>query len=128
MTDAMSQRGDRPAESTRSGPTFRPVADIYETQDALVVVLEMPGVDAEGLNVTLDKRVLTVYGRSKAAAPADYALTAAEYRPGDYERAFTLAESIDTDRIEASLNDGILRLTLPKSGPAPAKTINVKAG
>jgi HSP20 family molecular chaperone IbpA len=124
----MGQHSERPAESTRTGPTFRPPADIYETKDALIVVLELPGVDAEGLNVTLDKRVLTVNGRSRVTAPTGFTLTAAEYRVGDYERSFTLAESIDTDKIAAALNDGILRLTLPKAGPAPAKTINVQAG
>ena len=131
MSDRMagSRGGDeRSAESTRTLPILRPVADIYETQDALVAVLEVPGVDAEGLNVILDKRVLTVSGRTRAAVPAGYALTAAEYRVGDFERSFTLAETIDADRIEAALKDGVLRLTLPKAMPAPAKNIKVRAG
>jgi HSP20 family molecular chaperone IbpA len=106
---------------------YTPPADIYETKDALVVSVEMPGVDAEHLNVTLDKRVLTVTGRAKAQTAQGFALLHGEYRPGDYERSFTLSEVIDGERIEASMKDGILRLTLPKSGPTPAKTIRVKS-
>ena len=131
MSDRMAGAGgggERSAESTRTMPLLRPVADIYETKDTLVAVLELPGVDAEGLNVMLDKRVLTVSGRTRASVPSGYALTAAEYRVGDFERSFTLAETIDVDRIEAALKDGVLRLTLPKAGAAPAKTIKVRAG
>ncbi len=106
----------------------RPVADIYESKELLVVVLELPGVDADGLNVTLDKRMLTVSGRSTAGAPKGCALTLSEYRVADFERSFTLAETIDTDHIEANLKDGVLKVTLPKAGPAPARTIHVNAG
>lgn len=119
---------ERGVESTRTLPVVRPVADIYETKDALVAMLELPGVDAEGLTVTLDKRVLTVSGQARASVPPGCALTVAEYRVGDFERSFTLAETIDTDHIEAALKDGVLCLTLPKAGATPAKTIKVKAG
>lgn len=116
------------AEATRTRPVQRPVADIYETKEALVVVLEIPGVDADGLSVTLDKRLLTVAGRSSIGAPKNYTLSLSEYRVADFERSFTLAETIDTDHIEANLRDGVLKVTLPKAGPAPARTIHVKAG
>jgi HSP20 family molecular chaperone IbpA len=131
MTDSMGASSNPnafSAEATRTRPVQRPIADIYETKEALVVVLELPGVDADGLNVTLDKRLLTVSGRSSAGAPKGYALTLSEYRFADFERSFTLAETIDTDHIEASLKDGVLKVTLPKAGPAPARTIHVNAG
>jgi HSP20 family protein len=121
---ASQQRG---AESTRGGPVFQPIADIYENKDALFLSLELPGVDAESLGITLEKRLLTVTGRSRAVVPQGFALTHAEYRDGDYERSFTLSEAIDADKIEAELTDGVLRLKLPKAQPAPAKTIHVKA-
>lgn len=129
MTDISGRKegGAWSAETTRTGPVHRPVADIYETKESLCVVLELPGVDADGLDVTLDKRVLTVRGRARSAAPEGFAPTLSEYRVAHFERSFTLAESIDTDHIEAALNDGILQLTLPKAGPTPAKTIRVKA-
>jgi len=121
----VAQRG---AETTRNAPVFLPAADIYEDATALYLALEMPGVDPDALGITLDKRVLTVAGRSRPVTPPGYSQTYAEYRDGDYERAFTLSEAIDADGIEAVLTDGVLRLKLPKAQPAPAKTINVKAG
>lgn len=132
MVDPMSRQmvagGDGP-ESTRTKPVFSPPADIYETQDALCLVLEMPGVEPDAINVTLDKRVLTIRGRSGTSMTHEgYSLMHAEFRDGDYERAFTLSENIDGDGIEALVKDGILRLTLPKAKPAPAKTISVKTG
>jgi HSP20 family molecular chaperone IbpA len=128
MTDMSAQppTGERGAESTRTGPVFVPVADIYETKDALVLSLELPGVDPSTLNITLEKRVLTISGHSRVTAPEGYSLTHREYREGDYERSFTLSEAIDGENIEAELIEGVLRLKLPKSQPAPAKTISVK--
>ena len=128
MSRQMATGGDGP-ESTRTKPVFSPPTDIYETKDALCLVLEIPGVEPDGLNVTLDKRVLTIQGRSGTSiAHEGYSLTHAEFRDGDYERSFTLSENIDGERIEASVKDGVLRLTLPKVKPAPAKTISVKPG
>ena len=127
MGGASRPPGERAAESTRNVPVYQPAADIYESKDALVLSLELPGVDADAVAITLDKRVLTVSGRGGAKAPEGFALVHAEYRDGDYERSFTLSEAIDGDRIEAAMRDGVLRLTLPKAQPAPAKTISVKA-
>jgi HSP20 family protein len=118
---------ERRAEGTRNVPVFVPAADIYETKDALVLSLEMPGVNPDAVNITLEKRVLTITGRSRSISPEGYSLTHHEYRDGDYERAFTVSEAIDADNIQAELKDGVLRVTLPKSQPAPAKTIQVKA-
>jgi HSP20 family protein len=128
MIDLASERrgGERGAESMRNVPVFVPLADHHETERAHVLILEMPGIDPDSLSVTLEKRVLTVTGRGRPEAPEGYSLAHREFREGDYERAFTIAETIDSDRIEAELRDGLLRLTLPKSEPAPAKTIHVK--
>jgi HSP20 family protein len=97
-----------------------------KTEDTLFLSLEMPGVNPGAVNIMLDQRVLTISGRSRSSAPEGYSLTHHEYRDGDYERAFTLSEAIDSDKIEAELKEGVLRLKLPKSLPAPAKAINVK--
>jgi HSP20 family molecular chaperone IbpA len=119
--------GERTGEATRNAPVFVPLADIFETSDALHLSLELPGVDSEDLNITLDKRVLTITGRCRQAHPPGYSASHTEYRIGDYERTFTLSETIDADRIQAEFKDGLLGLKLPKAQPAPAKTINVKA-
>jgi HSP20 family protein len=115
-----------PAESGATMPTFAPPTDIYETKDALIMLLEMPGADPESLNVSLEKRTLTVSARSTPFTPQGYTLIHAEYRDGNYERAFTLSEQIDGDNVDAVFKDGVLRLTLPKA-QSPAKKIPVKS-
>src|SRR6516225_6609000 len=93
-------------------PRFLPPAEIYETRDDVVVLAEMPGVALDGVDITLERRVLTICGRSAANDHAGYQRVYNEYANGDYERAFTLSENIDRDRIEATLKDGVLHLVL----------------
>src|SRR5271157_4738918 len=108
-------------------PVFVPAADIYETRDAIVVLAEMPGVAPDGVDITLERRVLTVRGRSAASEHAGYQRVYNEFANGDYERVFTLSENIDRDRIEATLKDGVLHLVLPKAETAKARKIELKA-
>jgi HSP20 family protein len=115
------------ADSVGDAPTFVPPTDIFETNDAVVMFLDMPGADLESLNVTLDKRALTVSARSTPVRPQGYTLVVSEYEDGNYERSFTLSEQVDDEGVEAVFKDGVLRLTLPKSKSAPAKKIVVKS-
>jgi HSP20 family protein len=81
----------------------------------------------ESVDITLEKDVLTVTGHVGASKPEGCALTYAEYDVGDYERAFTLSDGVDRDGISASAKDGVLRIVLPKAGPAKTKRIAVSA-
>jgi len=108
-------------------PVFLPPADIYETKDSIVVLTEMPGVPPDGVDITLERRVLTIRGRSAAGDHAGYQRVYNEYADGDYERVFTLSENIDRDRIEATLKEGVLHLVLPKAEAARARKIELKA-
>ena len=114
-------------EQTRPRPVFRPVADIFETRRGVTLVLEMPGVRAEGVEVTLEKRVLTIRGRSSVARPDSYRRIYAEYGEGDYERSFSLSEDIAAENIEATCKHGVLTLDLPKAQEAKPRQINVRA-
>lgn len=114
-------------ERTRDRKVFIPSADIYETDDALVLVADMPGVDENSVEITLEKNVLTINGYVNFVQPDNFSLTYAEYEVGDYERSFTLSNTIDFNKIEASLKNGVLHVTLPKAGPAKTKKISVKA-
>jgi HSP20 family protein len=107
-------------------PVFVPPADIYETDDNIVVLAEMPGVAPDGVDITLERRVLTIRGRSAVNDYAGYQRVYNEYADGDYERVFTLSENIDRDRIEATLKDGVLNLVLPKADTAKARKIELK--
>jgi len=108
-------------------PVFMPSTDIYETKDSIVVLAEMAGVSPEGVDISLERRVLTIRGRSTANEHAGYQRVYNEYSDGDYERVFTLSENIDRDRIEATLKDGVLQLVLPKAVAAKARKIELKS-
>jgi HSP20 family molecular chaperone IbpA len=114
-------------ERTRTGRVYIPAVDIYETSDSVMLVADMPGVDESSLDVSLEKNVLTIYGRVEPQVPAGHSLAYSEYRIGDFQRSFTISNAIDWERIEGVVKNGVLRLTLPKAGPATTKKINIKS-
>jgi HSP20 family protein len=114
-------------ERTRSKKLYTPPVDIIEGGDSLFLVADMPGVDENSVDITLDKNVLTIYGTVEPEMPENHRLVSAEYGIGDYQRSFTLSDEIDREKIQATLNNGVLRLTLPKAGPAKTRKIPVKA-
>ncbi len=113
-------------ETRPNRPVFVPPSDIYETNDSLIVLAEMPGVPPDGVDITLERRVLTIRGRSATNEHSGYQRVYSEYADGDYERVFTLSENIDRDRIEATLKDEVLHLVLPKAEAAKARRIELK--
>jgi len=115
------------AERTRARKAYVPRADIFETNEAIVVVADMPGVDQNSLDITVEKNVLSLDGFVEPDHPDNYNLVYAEYEEGDYHRRFTLSNEVDQDNIQATVKNGVLRLVLPKIGPAQAKKISVKA-
>ena len=115
------------AERTVATKCFVPQVDIYETDEGIQLVADMPGVDENSVDVTLEKNVLTINGSVDFTAPEDYSLAFAEYEVGDFQRRFTLSNEIDLENIEASVKNGVLHLHLPKAGPAKAKKISVRA-
>ncbi len=116
------------AERTRDRLAFAPRADIYETDEAITVVADMPGVDENSMDITLENNVLTINGYVEPQQPEGHSLAYAEYQVGDYQRAFTLSDQIDRDGIEAVVKDGVLRLYLPKITEAKKRKIAIKAG
>src|SRR3984957_5009724 len=127
QTPATRESTREAGQRTPPRPVFMPPADIYETKDSIVVLAEMPGVSPEGVDISLERRVLTIRGRSAANEHSGYQRVYNEYADGDYERVFTLSENIDRARIEAPLKDGVLQLVLPKAEAAKARKIELKA-
>ena len=115
------------AERTRDRPVYAPRVDIVETDDALEILADMPGVTKDSVEVTLEQRVLRLRGRADVSLPEGVAPLHLEYEPGDYERAFTLPEAVDPAGIEARVRNGVLHLRLPKAGPAKLQRIEVRA-
>ena len=116
------------AEQIRPGPVFTPAVDIYETQGALTLLADMPGVDPKDLKIDLRDGVLTLSALPEPRPQAKEEVLLQEYEPGGYYRQFTLSDAIDQARIEASLKDGVLRLVLPKVEAVKPRQITVKAG
>ncbi len=114
-------------ERTKTGRVYTPAVDIIEKDDVMQVVADMPGVDEKTVDITLDKNVLTIYGSVDPAVPEEHRLVVSEYGVGDYQRAFTLSDEIDRSKIQAAVNKGVLRLTLPKSEAVKTRKIEVKA-
>ena len=107
----------------RAARTISPRVDIYETDKAFVLLADMPGVGAGGLDVVTEGDELIIHGRvERPVSPPDYQ----EFDLGDYHRAFALTEDLDTNGISATLRDGVLRVEIPKSPGVQPKKIPVR--
>ncbi|MBS1992337.1 MAG: Hsp20/alpha crystallin family protein [Cyanobacteria bacterium SZAS LIN-3] len=117
------------SEPKRQKKVFAPRADIFESKEQIVVLADMPGVNQNSLDITLERNVLTIHGvtQSRPAALDGYKLSYAEYGYGDFRRVFTLSSEIDRDGIEATVKDGVLKLVLPKSPRALPRKIPITA-
>jgi HSP20 family protein len=115
----------RKEEQTIPARYYVPDADIFESEDALTVVLEMPGVDRKDVDVRLENDVLRVEGRIDFSKYEGLEPVYTEYNVGHYARAFTLSDKIDQDAISAELNDGVLTLTLKKAKGALPRRIAI---
>ena len=113
-------------EKTIPARYYVPNSDIYETDDALTVVMEIPGVEKKDVSVNLESDVLRVEGRIDFSKYEGLEPVYSEYNIGHYARAFTLSDKIDQDGISAELEDGVLTLTLKKSKQALPKRIAIK--
>ena len=131
MANDVTQSQDKtPAEipeTTTGGRVYRPLADIVETDDGVTLMLDMPGVAAEDVDVTLERRVLTIRGKVRATSPETLQLAYAEYGEGDFERSFTLSDDFDPEKIGASVSHGVLTVTLPRAAQAQPRKISVTA-
>ena len=116
-----------PAEQTRPGLVFTPAVDIFETDNEITLLADMPGVQAGDLNIDLRENVLTLDSDVKKPEGSDEVDVIREYRTGKYYRQFTLSQVIDQTKIDAELKDGVLRLRLPKVEAATPRRIAVKS-
>lgn len=111
---------------THQGPYFEPPVDIYETEEALVLKADMPGVEPSDIQTDLRDNLLTITAPLKPVE-ASWKLVHEEYAVGHYLRQFRLGQQIDQARITAELKDGVLTLHLPKADHARARRIQVQA-
>lgn len=127
-TLAKSETGTEVArpELTRDTITFTPRVDIYETDEQLVLTADLPGVTPEDLDIRFENRELTVHGKVTRNEGTEYLYS--EYGIGDFRRAFAIGDSIDAEKINAELTNGVLTLHLPKTDAVRPRRIEVRNG
>jgi HSP20 family protein len=106
---------------------FVPLTDVYETKEELVLVADLPGVGAEGLDVTVEDAVLAIHGHLRETEKPAGKMLLQEFAVGPYYRSFQLPVDFDTEKIKASIKQGVLTLSLPKSERLKPRRIEVKA-
>ena len=116
------------AEEMRDQNIYTPIADIAEDAGGLVLMLDVPGVTADGVDINFERGRLTIHATAKprsAGEKAEFLLQ--EYGVGDFRRAFELGDALDADNISASLADGVLTIRLPKSPDLLPRKITVQS-
>lgn len=112
---------------TDSADTWSPAVDIQEEEGRYLVHADIPGVDPEAIDVSVDKGVLTIKGeRQQASETEENGFRRVERRYGNFVRSFTLPESVDTDAIEATGENGVLSVSIPKTPELQPRRIEVK--
>lgn len=114
------------SETTRPGKIFLPPVDIYETEEAIVVLADMPGVAADKVTIDVKDGQLAIFGEITPPQGPQEHLLVQEYDTGNFSREFTLGQLVDQNRIEAAMKDGVLRLTLTKVEKAKPRKIAIK--
>jgi len=112
-------------EKTIPGKYYVPYTDIYETKDALTVLMEMPGVSKDAIDIMLEKDELVINAQIDMQSYAGYQPVYTEYNVGHFTRSFILNSKVSRDRIEASVTNGVLTLTLPKEEQARPRKIKI---
>lgn len=115
------------SERTRSGRTYLPAVDIFETKDELVLLADLPGVKLENLDIHFERNELRLVGKVEPCACEGKELLLCEYGKGDFVRSFQIGETVDANRISAELKDGVLTLHLPKVEAIKPRKISIKA-
>ena len=113
------------AEQTRPGIVFTPDVDIFEDEQKITLLGDMPGVASDDITIDLNDNLLSISGEVKPFETGDEEDVLIEFEIGRYYRQFTLSEVVDQTKIEAKLEDGVLRLTLPKAEKAMPRKIEV---
>jgi HSP20 family molecular chaperone IbpA len=115
-------------EATHTGRVLAPAVDIFENARTITLLADMPGVAPDQLEIDLNEGVLTITGRVSPPREVQEDVVLREYGPAMFQRKFTLSQSVDQAKIEARLEDGVLRLELPKIEKAQPRKIQVNQG
>jgi len=125
MTQQQEKRTPETQQQREREQFLAPDVNIYETKDGYLLEAEMPGVSKDGLEITLEGTELTLTGRRSDQPPREADILFAETRPLNYRRVFELDPTVDTAKINAKMEQGVLTLTLPKAERVKPKKITI---
>jgi HSP20 family protein len=121
MSTTVSKADPKPAHRN----ALRPAVDVFEDSDQITLYADLPGVSSEQLNIEVEGRLLAIEATPTLAAPKEMRVAYAEMQVPGYYREFVLSGELDTSAIVANLNDGVLRLVIPKREHAKPRKISV---
>ena len=106
-------------------PVYVPRVDVRESAEGFVVAADMPGIDEKSVEATVQNRVLTIEGWTKAEKPQGHEELGREFGAGRFRRDFALPDAVDPERIQARAKNGVLTVTIPKKDEVKARKIQV---
>lgn len=124
--DAAAAQPSADPKAAKPAEYLTPPIDIYEGPEGLVLEADLPGVLEANLTIHLEDNVLNFRGRVVTTLPDGAKAIHEEYRPGDFGRSFILSDEVDRSRVTASMKNGVLRITLPKSERVRTRKIEIK--
>ncbi len=113
-------------EMTRDLPVFVPATDIYEKEDSILLVCDMPGVNEKNIDITVENRILTISGHQEMQSPEKHDQIYRGFINGIFRRSFQLSSDVDDSKINAKLANGVLNVVISKAEKAMPKKIKVE--
>jgi HSP20 family protein len=118
--------GKKPLATRDDAVYIAPPVDIFENEDSLIVVADLPGVDRDGVDIRVDDDILTIRGNAKYAQQAN--VLRQEFTLENYYRQFQLSDEVDQTKIAAESKNGVLTIMMPKAEKSKPRQIKVKVG
>jgi HSP20 family protein len=126
MEVTSTPKGDKGIATREETRFMVPPVDIYETEESLIVIVDLPGVQKKDVDIKVDQDILTIKGKVRYKQPKD--IVREEFRLLDFFRQFQLSEEVDREKISAESGNGVLTITLPKAEKAKPHQIQIKVG
>lgn len=117
-----------PGRDRQDQPYVIPPVDIFENESGITLLADLPGVSRDRLGVRVDGESLVIEATASTVGPQEMELVYGEAQYPSYRRQFTLSRELDASRVEASLKDGVLKLSIPKLEEAKPRRIEVRVG
>jgi HSP20 family molecular chaperone IbpA len=127
-TDVTNRQSTQAQGTRESARTLRPAVNVFENAEGITLEVDMPGVSKDRLRLQADRDSLLIEGDIHFAMPEDMEALHADVRAMRYSRSFALSRELETESVDASLNDGVLRLHIPKRAEVRPRKIEVKVG